>query len=144
MISSLNSTIAFLVTRTHNNNPQQHNQRKSHMNATETTHGPRSVKFSHDIDNGVTVGYRINPSNQTIEYAFSYTHSNDVYNHKMGRTIVQGRLLKGGKRSNGKDRSHTITFAALKQLSGTDEVRHGTIAPALHEIGRSLFHANRD
>lgn len=114
------------------------------MNTATNKDGPRSVKFSHDPDFGLTVGYQVDPKNQTINYAFSYTHAHDQYNHKMGRTIVQGRLLKGGKRSNGKDRSHTITFAALKQLSGTDEVRHGTIAPALHEIGRSLFHANRD
>lgn len=114
------------------------------MNATETTHGPRSVKFSHDIDNGVTVGYRINPVNQTIEYAFSYTHSNDVYNHKMGRTIVEGRILKGGVNKNGKPRSHVMTYAALKSLNGTDEVRHGTVVPVLHEMARDLFMASRD
>jgi hypothetical protein len=56
----------------------------------------KDVKFHHDVDNGVTICYRIDDARQAIDYAVAYKHPNDNYNHKTARLISQGRLLKGG------------------------------------------------
>lgn len=80
------------------------------------------VKFAHFVDDGYTIGYRINDADKTIGYAVAYTHRNDKYNHKMGRQIAQGRLLKGGH-FTGK-----IAFTEfLDALGHPEDFRHQTI-----------------
>ena len=50
------------------------------------------VKFYHSENAGMTFAYRLN--GDTVEYGVAYTHDNDRYNHKMGRQIAQGRMLR--------------------------------------------------
>lgn len=79
------------------------------------------VKFGHFNDIGCTIAYRINDDSQTISFGVAYKHDNDPINHKLGRQIAQGRLLKGGHFSG------SIPFSEYNEA---------------HEEGTPLKHAN--
>jgi hypothetical protein len=88
----------------------------------------KDVKFHHDVDNGITICYRIDDARQVIDYAVAYKHPNDNYNHKTARLISQGRLLKGCAYFE------SIPLSELKEAIGV--VNHHNISHYL-EFARS-------
>jgi hypothetical protein len=88
------------------------------------------IKFGHfpdSVEGKHTIAYRINDKTKTISYAVAYTHPNDAYNHKLGRQIAQGRLIKGGNYFN------NVTFDAYKDSTGV-ELKHADIVRYLDMV----------
>jgi hypothetical protein len=65
-----------------------------------------------------TIGYRINDTDNTVDFAVAQCRTNDQFCKATGRKIVEGRILKGGNHANtGLPRSYSINLADIKNGS---------------------------
>lgn len=86
-----------------------------------------SIKFAHitlrrhnkvkgggtqEVDRRATVGYTRNFETGEINFAIAECDERDHYIKSKGRTIVEGRLRKGGHNSSGKARSQTFNVSS--------------------------------
>jgi len=85
---------------------------------------PSRIKYAHFIDREVphTIGYYIDDDTNTVSFAVAYTNPNDQYNKAIGRSIVTGRLLKGGLNSRGQARRYTVPFSSFRSTKYRDIV----------------------
>lgn len=93
-----------------------------------------TFKFIHLRAQGITIGYRINDENQTVTYAASFTSTRDTFNKAIGREIVTGRILKGGTKKNGVDRSHTFFLDAIGGSTKYADVSKHIINEVMSEL----------
>lgn len=70
------------------------------------------IKYIHNSEAGITIGYTIDDAHQTIRYAVAYARKNkDRFNKAIGRAVVEGRLNKGGVSSKtGRERFSIISL----------------------------------
>jgi hypothetical protein len=80
-----------------------------------------------------TIGYKFNDDGQSIDYAIAQVAPGDTFTRSRGRQIVDGRLKKGGNKSNGVMRVHTMPVPAdMKGYEIVQELarKHLDTAPA--------------
>lgn len=97
-----------------------------------------AVKFAHFKDENFTLGYHLNDIEKKLTYSTAQTHPNDTYNHRIARSIVHGRIVKGGINVHGNSRNHEISYHTINLLLDGAEFNHKNIVNILLDYHNAI------